>query len=178
VAVGVGALAVYAGASRLLEPLRAETDDPSRVRVLLRAPMGRVLVQHAIVPGTIVLAGSVAAVAGGAIAGALPRHGAAAALLAVMATPAITLCAALSSRRGGRLPVSVMAATYSDTTGMSGALIVGWIVAWPALAIGLGAVPVSLVVHQGTAGLPELVVLLACAPLALIPALSWARFAP
>ena len=41
VAVGVGALTIYAGASRLLEPLRAETDQPGRVRVLLRAPIGR-----------------------------------------------------------------------------------------------------------------------------------------
>ena len=40
VAVGAGALAVYVGAARLLEPLRAETDKPGRTRVLLIAPNG------------------------------------------------------------------------------------------------------------------------------------------
>jgi hypothetical protein len=178
VAVGVGALAIYAGAARLLEPLRAETDNPSRVRVLLRAPMGRVLAGHALVPALVVLAASMAAAAGCAVAGALPRHGAAAALLTVAATPSITLCAALSSRRGGQLPPSVMAVTAGDTTGLSGALIVAWIVAWPALAIGFGALPVSIVVRHGTAGLSQLIALLVCAPVALTAALSWARFAP
>jgi hypothetical protein len=178
VAVGVGALAIYASAARLLEPLRAETDNPSRTRVLLRAPMGRVLVGHALVPTLVVLAGSMAAVAGCTVAGALPPHGASAALLAVAATPSIALCAALSSRRGGQLPVSVMAAASGDTTGLSGALIVGWIVAWPVLAIGFGALPMSIVVGHGTAELPPLVALLVWAPVVLTLALSWARFAP
>lgn len=178
VAVGAGALALYVAAARLLEPLRAETDKPGRARALLRAPMGRVLVAHALVPAAVVLAGSVAAVAGCAIAGALPRHGAVTALLAVAATPSITLCAALSSRRGGRLPPSVMTVAYGDTTGMSGALIVGWIIAWPVLAIGFGAVPVSIAVRHGTAALPQLAVLLAAAPPTLAVALSWGRFAP
>jgi len=178
VAVGAGAVALYVGAARLLEPLRAETDKPGRARVLLRAPMGRVLVAHALVPAVVVLTGSVAAIAGCAIAGALPDHGAATALMAAAATPSITLCAALSSRRGGRLPPRVMAVAYGDTTGMSGALIIGWIVAWPVLAIGFGAVPVSVAVRHGTATLPQLVVLLAAAPPALALALSWGRFAP
>ena len=64
VAVGAGALAIYAGASRLLEPLRAETDQPGRVRVLLRAPIGKVLVQHALVPLVVVVIGALLAVAG------------------------------------------------------------------------------------------------------------------
>ena len=63
-AVAGGALVVYLGASRLLEPLRAETDKPSRVRVLLRQPQGRVMAEHALVPGAVVLAGAVLAVAG------------------------------------------------------------------------------------------------------------------
>jgi hypothetical protein len=104
VAVGAGALAIYAGASRLLEPLRAEIDQPWRVRVLLRAPIGRVLVQHTLVPLVVVVTGALLAVAGCTAAGALPDDGAAAALLALLATPSITLCAALSSRRGGSSP--------------------------------------------------------------------------
>ena len=54
-AVAGGALAIYLGASRLLEPLRSETDTPDRVRVLLREPMGRVLAKHALVPGVLVV---------------------------------------------------------------------------------------------------------------------------
>jgi hypothetical protein len=177
VAVGVGALAMYSGAALLLEPLRAETDKPGRARVLLRAPMGRVLVWHALVPAAVLLAGSLAAVGGCAVAGAVPRPGAIA-LLAVMAVPSVTLCAALSSRRGGRLPGSVMAAAFGDATGMAGALILGWIVAWPVLAVGFAALPVSVAVHDGTAGLPQMIALLVGAPVALAGALSWERFAP
>jgi hypothetical protein len=177
-AVAGGALAVYFGASRLLEPLRAETDQPSRVRVLLRAPMGRVLVAHALVPTVVVAGAAAVAVAATAAAGALPAHGATAAALAVLATPSITLCAALSSRRGGRLPPSVMAITYADQTGATAAVIVAWIVAFPVLAAALGALPVSLVVHAGTTGVPQLVALLVAAPVTLAVALSWGRFTP
>ena len=45
--------------------------------------------------------------AGCALAGALPDHGAAA-LLAVAVAPVVTGCAAMSARRGGRLPPSVL----------------------------------------------------------------------
>src|SRR4051794_29440924 len=130
VAVGVGGMTIYAGASRLLEPLRAETDQPGRVRVLLRAPIGKVLVQHALVPLVVVLIGALLAIAGCAAAGALPDHGGAVVLLAVLATPSITLCAALSSRRGGRLPPRPLAAPHRDTSGLGGGLVFGWVVFW------------------------------------------------
>jgi len=178
VAVGGGALAIYAGASRLLEPLRAETDQPGRVRVLLRAPMGKVLVQHALVPLVVVVTGALLAIAGCAATGALPDHAAAAALLAVLAIPSITLCAALSSRRGGRLPQSVLAVTYGDTSGLSVGLIFGWIVLWPLLAGAAGAVPISIVVHNGPAALPQLVIALVVAASLLARGLAAAMFAP
>jgi hypothetical protein len=177
-AVAGGALAIYAGASRLLEPLRAETDQPSRARVLLRAPMGRVLTQHAVVPGAVVFAGALAAVAGCAAVGVLPRDGGAIALLLVAATPAVTLCAALSSRRGGQLPASVMAVTYGDATGTTGLLIVAWIIAFPVLGVALGALPESLVAHDGAAGLPQLLALLLGATAVLAASLGWERYAP
>jgi hypothetical protein len=177
-AVAGGALAVYAGASRLLEPLRAETDQPGRARVLLRARMGHVLSQHAIVPAVVVLAGAAVAAVVCAAVGALPPHGGGAALLVVAATPAITLCAALSSRRGGQLPPSLLSVTYGDQTGMSAGLIVGWIVIFPVLAVVLGSLPVSVVVHYGLGGLPQLVALLVAASVTLAIALGWERFAP
>lgn len=178
VAVGAGAVMIYAGASRLLEPLRAETDQPGRARVLLRAPIGKVLVQHALVPLAVVVLGAVLAVAGCAAAGALPDHGGAAALLAVLATPSITLCAALSSRRGGRLPPSLLAATYSDTSGLGVGLIFGWIVLWPVVAAVTGAVSIVSVVHNGPSALPQFVVALVFLPMLLARGLGAEIFAP
>jgi hypothetical protein len=178
VAVGAGALTIYAGASRLLEPLRAETDQPGRVRVLLRAPIGKVLVQHALVPLVVVVIGALLAIAGCAAAGALPDHGGAAVLLAVLATPSITLCAALSSRRGGRLPPSLLAVTYGDASGVSVGLIFGWIVLWPLVAAATSAVPVGIVVHNGPSALPQFVVALVLLPSLLARGLAAEMFAP
>src|SRR3954470_17996644 len=178
VAVGAGAVTIYAGASRLLEPLRAETDQPGRARVLLRAPIGRVLVQHALVPLVVVVIGALLAIAGCAAAGALPDHGDAAVLLVVLATPSITLCAALSSRRGGRLPPSLLAFTYGDTSGMSVALIFGWIVLWPLVAAATAAIPVSIVVHNGPAAVPQFVIALVVLPSMLARGLAAEKFAP
>src|SRR3954470_9128023 len=178
VAVGAGALAIYAGASRLLEPLRAETDQPGRARVLLLTPIGKVLAQHARVPLVVVVVGALLAIAGCAGAGALPEHGGAAALLAVLAAPSITLCAALSSRRGGRLPQSLLAVTYGDTSGASLGLIFGWIVLWPLVAAATGAAAIAIVVHNGTAALPQLVAALVVLPLLLARGLSAEMFAP
>jgi hypothetical protein len=178
VAVGAGALVIYAGASRLLEPLRAETDQPGRVRVMLRAPIGKVLLQHTAVPLVVVVAGALLAVAGCAVAGALPAHGGDAVLLALLATPSITLCAALSSRRGGRLPPSLLAATYGDSSGLSVGLIFGWIVLWPVLAALACAVPIGIVVHNGPGALPQLVIALAVLPGLLAGGLTAKTFAP
>jgi hypothetical protein len=140
--------------------------------------MGRVLTAHALVPGAVLLAGALLAVAGCAAAGELPAHGAQVALLVVVAVAPITLCAALSSRRGGQVPPSVMAVTYGDTTGMSALLLVGWIVAFPVLAAVLGAVPVSVAVAHGGDGLAQLVVLLLGASAALRWGLGLEHFAP
>ena len=99
-------------------------------------------------------------------------------LLAVLATPSITLCAALSSRRGGRFPPSLLAATYGDTSGLSVALIFGWIVLWPLLAAVAGAGPIGSVVHHGPAALPQLVVALVLLPSLLAGGLAAETFAP
>jgi hypothetical protein len=140
--------------------------------------MGRILRDHAAVPAAVVFAAAALATAGCAVAGALPPHGAAAALLVLAATPAITLCAALSSRRGGQLPDSLMAMTYSDQTGSSVALVLGWVALWPALGVALGTVPVSLAVAHGPQALAQLVALLLAASAGLTVALSWERLAP
>jgi hypothetical protein len=71
-----------------------------------------------------------------------------------------------------------MAITYADQTGTTAVVVVAWIVAFPILAAALGALPVSLVVHSGTAGVPQLAALLVAAPAVLVTALGWERFAP
>ena len=178
VAVGAGALAIYAGASRLLEPLRAETDNPGRARVLLRAPIGKILLQHALVPLLVVLSGALLGIAGCAAAGALPRHAGGAAVIAVLVILSITLCAALSSRRGGRLPPSVLAVSYADTSGLALGLIFGWIVLWPLVAAATSAAAIGIVGRDGPSGLPRLVIALVLLAGALARGLAAEKFAP
>jgi hypothetical protein len=145
-AAAIAALGTYVAASALLEPLRLEIDRPSTARVLLRRPFGRILLGHVAVPMAVLTAGAAIAALGLAVAGALPGRGGALAATAIAIVPTVVLCAALSSRRGGRLPVSVLAAgTAGDPTG--GGLVVAWLLAWPAAAVALGALPGIYVAH-------------------------------
>ncbi len=140
----VAALGTYVAASVMLEPLRQEVDQPSTSRVLLRRPFGRVLLGHVAVPIVVLATGAALAGVGMAAAGALPARGGAIALAAVAVLPAIVLCAAMSSRRGGRLPVSVLAmGSTGDPSG--GGIVVAWLLAWPAGAVALGALPLIYV---------------------------------
>ncbi|UGS35417.1 hypothetical protein [Capillimicrobium parvum] len=158
-----GALLAYWGASRALEPLRAETDAPDRTRVLLPTPYGRVLLGHVALPMAAVAAGALLAVAGCAATGELPAHGAAAALLAVLAVPTVVLCAALSSRRGGRLPTSMLTtAMAGDPSG--GGLVVAWLVAWPVGAAVLGGGPAVLLAHSGASAVVVAVLIALAVP--------------
>jgi hypothetical protein len=141
-AVAAGTLVLYVAAASLFEPLRSEIDVPSRSRALLRARRGRVLVTHAVAPTVVVTLSGALAVAGCAIAG-VPgeRHGGAIALVAIAAAPAISLCAGLSARQGGQMPLKVLtAAVATDPTGGAG-VILGWLLFWPLAAITLGAAP-------------------------------------
>jgi hypothetical protein len=178
VGVGLGALLLFAAASRTLEPLRAETDQPSRARVLLVAPLPRVLVAHAIVPMVVVALGAAISVVGGTIAGALPDHGATAAVIAILTTPPITLCAALSSRRGGQMSESVMSYAYTDQTGFSIVLVLLWIALFPVIAAVLAMVVIGIVVQNGTGGTPQLVVGLFAATAVLSVVLAIPKYAP
>jgi hypothetical protein len=126
----------------------------------------------------VVVIGALLAVPGCAAAGALPGHGGAAVLLAVLATPSITLCAALSSRRGGRLPPSLLAVTYGDASGVSVGLIFAWIILWPLVAAATSAVPIGIVVHKGPSALPQFVVALVLLPSLLARGLAAEMFAP
>jgi hypothetical protein len=144
----VAALGSYLAASTLLEPLRVEIDRPSASRVLLRRPFGRILLGHVAVPILVMAAGAAVAAIGLAVAGALPARGGALALAAIVIGPTIVLCAALSSRRGGRVPVSVLAmGSVGDPSG--GGIVIAWLLAWPVAAVVLGALPL-VYVARGT----------------------------
>jgi hypothetical protein len=72
----------------------------------------------------------------------------------------------------------VLSVTYVDTTGSSMLIVLLWIVAFPLLAIALGAIPISVVAHSGTSAVATFAILLACASGALLSGLRWERFAP
>jgi uncharacterized membrane protein YfcA len=145
--VAAAMAAGYIGAARVLWPLRAELDVPDRARVLLRPRAGRVLVEHVIVPASVTVCGAAAGVAAAVVAG---HPGAAVAVVTVLVAPALTLCAAMSARRGGRVPQSVLAtALAGDPTGGGGA-VAGWFAWWPSVAVLAGLIPIAL----AEAGLP------------------------
>jgi hypothetical protein len=150
--VATSLLLVYAAAARVLAQLRAELDLKTRARVLLRPRLGIILRAHVVVPALVVTVAAAAAVAGVALADLLPAHGAVLAFVAIGTVPAVTCCAAMSARRGGRLPPSVLAvATAGDPSGGAIALAV-WLTGWPVLAVIVAGVPVALVSGHGRSG--------------------------
>ena len=139
--VAAALLAGYAASARMLWPLRAELDVPDRPRVLLRPSIGRVVLEHTFVPAAVTTAGAAIGVAAAAVAGAPSL---ATALVAVVLAPLLTLCAAMSARRGGRVPQSVLVtAMAADPTG-GATTVLGWFTWWPSVAVALSAVPVLL----------------------------------
>ena len=68
-----------------------------------------------------------------------------------------------------------MAVTYGDATGMSGLLIVAWIVAFPVLAVALDAIPVSLAAEHGSRDLLACLLMLGTVSAVLLVALGWER---
>jgi hypothetical protein len=91
----------------------------------------------------------VAGAVGCAVAGALGAHGAVTALVAVAVVPLVGLCAAMSARRGGRLPTTILVtAMAADPSGGAAGLLM-WFAYWPAIAVIAGAVPLLLVASAG-----------------------------
>jgi hypothetical protein len=149
-AVLAAMLLVYAGAARMLWPMRAELDLASRTRVLLRPAAGRVLAAHMAVPALVAAGAAALGAIGCAVAGGLRANGAVAAMLAVAAAPVAVACAASSARRRGQLPQSVFVTSVTlDPTGGAGGILM-WLALWPALAAGLGAVPILVATRSGS----------------------------
>jgi hypothetical protein len=155
----VGGLLLYIAATRLLEPLREEVDAPGRTRILLRAPWGRVLLGHTILPMVLLTLVALLSLALCASTGVLGPHGGALAATALLGVPTATLAAALSARRGGRLPMSVLSMAGADASGAGGFLVIGWLLMWPLIgAIGAG-IPAALVAHSGLRSLQAALIL-------------------
>lgn len=173
-ALAAGAL-LYVAAARLLEPLRQEVDAPGRTRTLLRAPWGRVLLGHTALPAALLAATAALTAAGCALAGVLPASGGALAVLAVAAGPVCTLCASLSARRGGRLPLGVLGMANSDPSGAGGVVVIGWILLWPVLAALAAGGPVAFVGHAGARDLPAAAAIVLIATAGLASALGGTR---
>jgi hypothetical protein len=151
VAVAAAVLVAYLGASRMVWPLRAELDVRARAQVLLRPRLGRVLLEHAVVPVIVTTSAAMLGAAGCAIAGALPAHGAAAALLAVTVLPLLCLCSGMSARREGRMPPSLLVTAVAADPSGGASFLSAWLAFWPAMAATLGAVPIILVANGGAA---------------------------
>jgi hypothetical protein len=142
-------LLVYLGAARTMWPLRSELDVPPRARVLLRPRLGRVLLDHTVLPAAVTAGVAALAAAGCALARGIPGDDAAAALMAVAVTPPLTFCAAMAARRGGRVsPTVFVTAAAADPSGGAAALL-GWFALWPSIAATVGAVPVLLAANGG-----------------------------
>jgi hypothetical protein len=161
--IAAAMILVYIGASRMLGPLRAELDDTDRLRTMLRPRAGHVLAAHTLVPLLVTTTAAVLAAIGCAVLGGLPEFGTGAGLAAVWAAPAITWCAAMSARRRGRAPQTlVMTATAVDPSG-GGLAILSWLAYWPAAAAVVGGVPIALVSAAGTEAAPFAAIWIACA---------------
>jgi hypothetical protein len=154
VAVAAGMVLVYLGASRILWPLRAELDLPSRTTVMLRPRLGRVVLGHALLPVLLTMSAATLAAVGCAIARALPAHGVIAALAAIAVAPMLTCCAAMSARRRGRLPQSLLFAAVGGDPSGGGVSITAWLAFWPTLAATLGSIPVLLITRSGLGAAP------------------------
>jgi hypothetical protein len=165
----IAALGIYLAAAIVLEPMRLEVDQPSLSQVLLRRPYGRVLLAHVTIPIAVVAAGTAVGGVVATAAGDAAGHPGAMALIAAAVVPAVVGCAALSSRHGGRVPISVLAAGGAgDPTGGGGTVIV-WILRWPMAAAVIGGLPLIIVARTSALsnGLPPALFIAACAPLAL-----------
>lgn len=130
------ALALYLSASSLVEPLRLEVDQRGASATMLPWRFGKLVWLHCLLPTSVLLAVVLVAILIGWTAGfvSAPTVGALA-LLAVPATCVAVASAALSARRGGRLPEHLLLVSAGDSTGASGFLLLGWIFGWAILGI-------------------------------------------
>ena len=149
-AAGLGAAALYFAASLLCEPLRIDIDQPDRSALLLPWAFPRVLVAHCVLP-TMLLVGVSAVTIIGAVLAGVAGIGALALVPTVLA-PVVgvaVLCAALATRRGGRIDEFLISRLMSsDPSNPGGVIMIAlWLAPW--LIITLVAIGPALVILGG-----------------------------
>jgi len=166
-----GAVALYLSASSLAEPLRLEVDRAATSATLLPWRFGKILQMHCLVPVTILLTtGLIATMVGWAAGFVEARTVWALAILAVPLVSVVVLAAALSSRRGGRLPQQMLLMGAGDSTGLTVFVLVGWIFGWAIFAVAAVALT-ALVLARPSALLQA--VLLVAGLLGVVAAMLW-----
>ncbi len=145
----------YLAVTRLLEPLRIEVDAPGAARNLLVRPFGSVLLSHVAVPLAIVAAAAGMTVVPCALTHVITARPGPLAVLALITLPTASLCAALSARRGGRMPLSVLFFASGPDPSGGGIVILGWLLLWPATAAAVcgGAMHLATRPHDVTSAL-------------------------
>jgi Family of unknown function (DUF6297) len=146
--IAVAVLAGYLAAAQLVEPLRAEADQPDASRQLPLA-WGDLLVLHCVVPA-LALAGAGALGTGIAwVAGLLEGPAPWLALLACLPLAGVlVLCAAIAGHRGRVSPATLSTAFGLGELG-GPVYLLGWIALGPLLAEVLLAVTATVVVDAG-----------------------------
>jgi Family of unknown function (DUF6297) len=146
--IAAAVLAGYLGAAQLIEPLRAEADQPDASRQLPLA-WGDLLLLHCVVP-VLALAGVGALATGVAWAAGLLRGPAP--WLSLAACPLLAgilvLCAAIAGHRGRVSPATLSTAFGLGELG-GPVYLLGWIALGPLLAEVLLAVTATVVVDAG-----------------------------
>lgn len=170
-ALFAGAVALYLAASSLLEPLRQEVDTPGTAKVLLPWRFERVLWLHCLLPAAILIVAGVLTLVAGLIAGFLTVNAAGSMLiLTIPLVCVVTLGAALSSRRGGRVSTNLVGLAAMDTTGFTWVFVIFQLATWALVSIGGTGLAVWLLARSGFAFgrlLPEIFAVLALAAVAM-----------
>jgi hypothetical protein len=68
--------------------------------------------------------------------------------------PTVTCCAAMSARRRGQLPQSLLFAAAGGDPSGGGVAITAWLAFWPTLAATLGSIPVLLITRSRLGAAP------------------------
>jgi hypothetical protein len=143
--VAAAVLAGYLAAGRLVEPVRAEADQPD-ARHQLTWSYGSLILWHCLLPAALLATlGTLAEVAAW-LAGLLPHAALGLALASTPPAAAVLVLAAAIAGRRGRIPVELLA------LGDAGAIaLLGWIVTGPLLAETLLGLPIALLRSAPTA---------------------------
>jgi hypothetical protein len=168
----LGSLAFYLAASSLLEPLRLEVDRPIVSQVLLPFEYGRLLWLHCLLPTAILAATAVASACVGWAVGYVTVG--ALGLVVVLAVPvaaAVVLAAALSARRGGKIPMQLILMTGTDNTGLSVFGILAWMGAWAIASVTLVAGAAGLLAKAASSAGAQNAVVTAAATFAVLAVL-------